>query len=259
MITGASSGLGKALAEALARRGHTLFLVARRKEKLQALQESLEKEGRKVHCFPCDLTDERERRQMLQQLKERSPSLIINNAGIGLYGAAWDLSPKEWEEQIALNVSAVVDITLTLAHTLRREKKTGTILNISSLAGQCPFPYFSLYSAGKAFVSSFSQACDVEMRPWGIRVLTACPGQIKTPFIQTASKGGIKENTSFLAMPVERAVNALLRQIDRKRRIQIFDWKARCLAACMHWVPQAWRNALLSRGIQRRSPTTHQS
>ena len=195
LITGASSDLGIALAQALHHKGYELLLTARTQPPLP---------------FPfraADLTQDCS--PIISWIQEECPSLIINNAGAGLYGPALSHSTQEQLDLLELNAKALLELTLEGARALQKQSKKGTILNIASAAGLFPYPTFSVYSASKGFVTTLSQALDAELKPQGIRVLVACPGQIATSFRQKASKGAFNKKTP-LTLPINLVVKKLL-------------------------------------------------
>lgn len=220
LITGASRGLGAALAAKLAKRKIPLCLVARNEEELKALAQELGKQTQ-VTVLALDLLCQKDRAILIRFIHEKAPDLLINNAGIGLYGEALFHSTEESLKIIELNITALTELSLEAARTLAIKKKTGVILNIASAAAFFPMPELNIYAASKAYVKAFSLALDAELKPLGIRVLTACPGQIRTSFSQHASLGK-KLPPSSRSLPVEKAADLLLKQIDKKNAISIF-------------------------------------
>lgn len=223
LVTGASSGLGAALAEALSERGIPLILAARDERALRRIAEELRVP---VEVYVVDLVAVAERRRFLAYLAERAPDLIINNAGCGLYGPAVEHPTSVQSDTIELNVQAVVEIALEGAKALLKRGKTGTIMNISSAAAFFSYPAHCLYAAAKRFVLQFSEGLDLELAPRGIRVLASCPGLIDTPF-STRAGGSIKRGPLTLTAP--RCARLILRQIDKGKRREIIDWRYRWL------------------------------
>lgn len=244
LITGASSGLGKALAEKLALRGISLILVARRKEALEQVAKTLPGSHR---IYAVDLVNLQERERFLSWLGTQAPDLIINNAGRGLYGPALTHATKEQIENIELNVQALVEITLESARTLLTQKRSGTIMNISSAAAFFPYPTHCLYAASKSFVNQFSQGLDFELKPKGIRILVSCPGQIDTAFSARASGGVARKKSNVLTMTASKAAELVLKQIETGKDIEIIDWRYKCLVALRHLIPKTFQMQLLYR------------
>lgn len=220
-ITGATHGLGKALTEALAKRGYFLLLSGRSKQTLDEMRSQLKAH---VEIVPCDLAKESERSILIEAIREFKPTLMINNAGFGLYGPALNHSVEEQIEIAEVNALVPLQLTLETARVLQAHQAQGTILNISSAAAFFVFPEFATYSASKAFVNQFSLALDLELAPSGIRILTACPGQFQTGFRSRASKGRDTRSPQN-GMPVDAVVQAILHQIETGKPLQIIDWK----------------------------------
>jgi len=186
----------------------------------------------------ADLVQRSEREGLSDLIQERAPDLIVNSAGFGLYGEALDHSVDEQLEMLELNGAALLHLSLVAARTLIDRGKRGVILNISSSAGFRVFPAFAVYAASKAFVNSFSEAFDEEVRGRGVRVLTACPGMVNTSFRDRASGGEIQESSSY-SMSVHHAARQLWWQVKKEKKIYIFDWKYRFLTfLCDYLIPR---------------------
>jgi len=181
LVTGASQGLGKFFARALAARKRNVVLVARSGEKLEALAGEL-RDSHKVlaEALVCDLAAPSAGRQLALRLRERDLSigLLVNNAGFGLQGEFVKLPLERQLEMIRLHDSAAVELTFELLpHMVGRGR--GGIINVSSMAGFQPIPYAALYSATKAFLTTFSMALREELRRSGVKVVTLCPGRLR--------------------------------------------------------------------------------
>ncbi len=142
----------------------------------------------------ADLSQQAGRHEIVRLIHHRTPDLIINNAGFGLYGKAIDLDIGEQLEMVDVDVKALLEFTLEGAKTLKEKNRKGVILNVSSTAGFYVFPYVAVYAASKAFINNVSQALDIEMERYGIRILAACPGMVATNFSKRA--GGKEEPIS---------------------------------------------------------------
>lgn len=189
LITGASSGIGKAFAQELAARQTNLVLVSRSEEKLNQLAKQLQEKYKiKVDVIVKDLTEPNAAATVFDATKAKGLTidLLINNAGFGDYG---DFAESDRERQIKivqLNILALVDLTHQFL-PLMRQRRSGGIINLSSITAFQPIPYLSVYAASKAFIVSFSQALWAENRSYGVRVLVACPGPIETNFFAEAN------------------------------------------------------------------------
>jgi short-subunit dehydrogenase len=215
LITGASSGIGECFARALAARKHNLALVARSKEKLEALAQQLSSQhGVEALALASDLSVPGAAATLAEKLRgeQISVDLLINNAGFGGRGEFWDLPLNRFSEMIRLNVQAVVELTHLMLPPMI-ERRAGAIINVSSTASFQPVPYTAVYAATKAFVTSFSMSLAEEARPYGIRVVTLCPGGTRTNFFVA---GHYRKRTlpGGLQAP-EEVVAGALRALDR--------------------------------------------
>ncbi len=184
LITGASSGIGEAFAQILAAHGMNLVLVARSEDKLRALAQALsEQHGIRADVVPADLCREGAAQEVYRRTRALGipVDLLVNNAGFGTYGGFDTLAPEREHEEIMLNVTALVDLTLAFVPAMA-ERKAGGVINVASIAAFQPLPYHAVYGASKAFVLSFSLALWAEYRKVGVRVLALCPGPTATNF-----------------------------------------------------------------------------
>jgi short-subunit dehydrogenase len=180
LITGASRGLGMSFARALAARHCSLVLVARSAEPLQALANELRRSTSvSVVAIQADLSIPGAGQILTEQLSnnEIPVELLVNNAGFGLRGEFRDLSIVRQLEMLRLNNQAIVELTYSLLPKMLERRQKG-IINISSAAGFQPIPFASVYSATKAFLTTFSLALEQELRSAGVSVVTVCPGRL---------------------------------------------------------------------------------
>jgi uncharacterized protein len=248
LVTGASSGLGKALSVALSKRGIPLVLTARNEHTLKQAALGLP-DSTQLIC--CDLSKPEDRKKLLGVIQERKPDLIINNAGFGLYGPALSHSTSDLKEMIEVNAQALMELSLEGARALLKDKKKGTILNISSATAFFPYPTFCVYAATKAFVNSFSQGLDKEMKRHGIRILTVCPGQINTGF-RTRASGNFPQKKDRISMSSEATAELILKQIEKPRSLSIIDWRYRCLLGLSRLLPKRLLQAVLEKSLEER-------
>lgn len=254
LITGATSGLGYTLAKLLAKDSRGLILTGRNIAALQELQDELNKDC-STQILQADLSLATERQKLLAEIRNKKPDLVINCAGLGLYGDVLSYSLEDQLELLETNAKAVIEITIESARTMIRSEKQGTIVNISSLAGEFIYPSFAMYSSSKAFVSHFSRSFDREVAPYGVRVLTTVPGQIKTSFRQKASSD-FDTSSSGYSMSAEKASLLILKQIEDKKPYQIIDgvylffyYIAKFL------IPPFLLNKIITRSIRSRIPS----
>jgi short-subunit dehydrogenase len=244
LVTGASAGIGAEFARQLAPRCETLVIVARRAERLVELAGELEKQhpGLRVMPLEADLTDPNARLQTVGHLLSKGlvPDLLVNNAGMGDYG---EFVTSDWmkvEAMLRLNVEALTHLTHALLPSMI-ERKSGAILNVSSLASLVPIPDFAVYAATKAYVSSFSEALRIEVRDHGIRVMALCPGPVHTEFGEIA---GRQPGTDFGArewfyVPQEQVVSEALCGLDCDRPRVYPGWKVAAAAVGISLLPLA--------------------
>jgi short-subunit dehydrogenase len=248
-ISGASSGIGKELARQLAESGYELILLGRDIASLETLRQELAKKT-SVSVHSLDLKDQESVERACSLVRKSIPHLVVNCAGIGFYGAVTDLPLQDQKDTIQVNVSALVTLTIAACSALKEAGREGVVCNVSSALGMVPCPLMSVYSGSKAFVNSFSQAVDGEMRPFGIRVLAACPGQVATNFRTRAAKGE-KTNggSSFFVMQPQYVAKKILEQIQKKRATFIIDWKTACLVWLSYILPRRCVNKILSHRV----------
>src|SRR4051812_6504809 len=177
LVTGASAGLGAALAADFARRGHSVVLVARREAQLAEVADNIAAAGHeRPRAIALDLTlpDAGDRLARTLQDAGLEPEILVNNAGFGLLGPATKLDRTQQLAMVDLNVRVATDLSLRFADSLARRK--GGILNVASVLGFLPGPGMAVYHATKAYLVSFSLALHQEMKSKGIRVTVLCPG-----------------------------------------------------------------------------------
>ena len=211
LITGASAGIGKACALALAKEGASLVLTARRKPRLDELVEAIQSAGGRAVEVVGDVREEETARRAVMTAKEQfgAVHILINNAGMGNYKQLIDTSAEEYDEMMDTNVRSTFLFT---RHTvpLMIEQKSGTILMLSSMAGIYGFAGEAVYCATKFAQVGFAQALDKELHPHGIRVGVICPGGVKTEF--ALGKGRTEESVAQSGMldPEDVAAAVLL-------------------------------------------------
>src|SRR3954468_25086667 len=183
LITGASSGIGAALAHVFAQNGHEVVLAARRAPQLAEIAARIRALGHRApHILPIDLHRRDSTEFIAQELSARNlePAYLINNAGYGLLGPAAKLDRHDQLAMIDLNCRTLTDLSLRWINSVARHR--GGILNVASISGFIPGPGMSVYNASKAYVISFSVGLRRELKPKGIRVTALCPGPVPTEF-----------------------------------------------------------------------------
>ena len=209
LVTGASSGIGAALARELGRHGAKLILTARRQERLQALATELAGVGVETRIVVADLHDPEAPRQIFEAVADLNVEILINNAGLGQYGAFAN-SPEEQElSQVRINCEAMVRLTrLFLPAMIERQR--GWILVLASTASFQPVPYLATYAASKAFDRFFAQALAAEVAQHGVQVTALCPGPTESEFFQVARASVFRgRGVQTAEVVARRAIHAL--------------------------------------------------
>jgi short-subunit dehydrogenase len=213
LITGASEGIGAACARAFEKRGARLSLVARNSERLAAVG------GTNTLRTAGDITSVEIRRSAVARTIERfgQIDILINNAGMGLYSAAWNAPMEDAHRLFELNLFAPLALT-QLVVPYMRERKQGAIVNVSSIAGKVTLPWFTLYSVSKFALGSLTGGLRMELKPFGIHAMTVCPGYVKTEFqahaLGTRPPDAIMKGRRFAITPEECAA-AIARGVER--------------------------------------------
>jgi short-subunit dehydrogenase len=221
VITGASSGIGVALARVFARHGHELALVARRKDRLENFADEIAASGaRRPLVIPLDLTAPEMSVRLADALQAQGaePQYLVNNAGFGLIGRAAALDAGEQLAMVDLNVRALTALSLAFVDSLARHE--GGLLNVGSMAGFLPGPGMAVYYASKAYVLSLSEALHSELRARGVRVTVLCPGPVPTEF---AERAGADRNLApdVLTQSPEAVAEAGYRGLMAGRRVVV--------------------------------------
>jgi hypothetical protein len=190
LVTGASAGIGVALAEELGKGGTNLVLTARRKDRLDAVAERLSSTYRvQTEAFPADLTDPTAPEKIFDFTRDRGIEidLLINNAGFGKYGEFPSVDRQRLLDMMQVNCTAVVHLTHLFVQGMVARRRGG-ILILASTAGFQAVPYISTYAASKAFDLLFAEGLAEEMKPYGIRVCALCPGSTESEFHTVAGQ-----------------------------------------------------------------------
>jgi len=227
LITGASSGLGAEFARQLAPRAKMLILVARRKERLEALREELARPGLTIQLHTVDLADAAATQHFLEVLAsgEQRVTLLINNAGVGDHGL---FESSDWSRiEFMLNVNIVALTRLTRALLPELIQVRGAVLNVSSAASLLPLPKLGVYAATKAYVTSFSEALRLELRGTGVSVTALCPGPVTTEFYDRAQRSAAPDpapRAAMLRVSATQVVKTGLAAVLRDRARVIPGW-----------------------------------
>jgi uncharacterized protein len=250
LITGASSGLGEQFARALAAKGHDLVLVARTRPALEKLAGELESQGARSEVLVADLADAAQLTSVAARITEATPvDTVINNAGFGHYGTFHQLPLTGEVGQIEVNIVALV----TLSHAaldLMVPRRSGKLLNVSSIGAFAPAPGGATYSATKAFVLSFTEALHDEVVKDGVHVTALCPGFTRTEFQQRAGvqSGGVPKAAWSDAPDV---VAAGLAALDANKAVCVPGFLNKVVAVSPRFGPRGLTRSI-SAGVMKR-------
>ncbi len=217
LITGASAGLGAEFARQCAARGEALALVARRRDRMEALAKEI---GGTVHIFAADLAKQGAAASLIAELEAEGLAVdtLINNAGFGLAGKFWTRPLDRLAEMIDLNCRTLTELCHLVLPAMR-ERNAGAICNVASTAAFQAGPNMAVYYASKAYVLSFTEALHHELKGTGIRVSCLCPGPTATEFGEVA--GSKSPALERIKGPAGAVVRAGLKGLDRNKAIVI--------------------------------------
>jgi short-subunit dehydrogenase len=253
IITGASAGIGVALARTFAAHGHELVLVARREPPLIALADEIAATGRtRPLVLPLDIAAPDATTSLGQTLAAASlePSFVVNNAGFGLAGHAVSLDRAEQLAMVDLNVRALTDLSLAFLPSVIRHR--GGILNVASVAAFLPGPRMAVYYASKAYVLSFTEALHGELRPAGVRVTALCPGPVMTEF-QARAGSRPQRGSRLLTLSAARVAEIGYRGFMRGRPVVVPGLLNKLVAVLPRMLPRAVVLRLMEFGTRSRN------
>jgi short-subunit dehydrogenase len=247
LITGASAGIGTALAREFAKAGHALVLTARREAQLAALADEITAKGlTRPLVITADLATPTGPARLAEALAERGlePAIVVNNAGFGLLGEAAELDRAHQLAMIDLNVRALTDLTLRWLDSIRRHR--GGILNVASVAGFLPGHGMAVYHATKAYVISFTEALHAEFKAEGLRVCALCPGPVETDFF---SRAGMPQNyfPDYMTRSAERVAREGYEGFMAGHRVVVPGKPNRIMSLLPRLLPRALMLAMTQR------------
>jgi uncharacterized protein len=234
LVTGASSGIGAALARELATRGAKLILTARRKDRLEALAAEFAAGGTEARILTADLNDPAAPQQIYDATEGAGLTIdiLINNAGLGQYGAFY-LNPAEQEmSQVRVNCEAVVRLARLFVPRMV-ERRRGWLLVVASTASFQPVPYISTYAATKVFDRFFALGLAAEVARFGVKVTALCPGPTESEFFDVAHASVFKRGAQSAKHVARQAVAALA----SGQRVVIPNARGRFTAFLVRFVP----------------------
>jgi short-subunit dehydrogenase len=240
LITGASSGIGAALARELAGRGHGVTLVARGEAGLRSLAGELGAHGVRVEVVACDVTDPAARDRLAAAVEAAGlrVDVLVNNAGFGTYKPFAETPRERVLEEVRVNTEAVADLTARWLPGMV-ERGAGAVLVTASTAGFQPLPGNAIYAAGKSFALLFAEGLHHEVKGKGVTVTALCPGPVKTGF-QEAS--GAHDFAAGLPKPLwrtpEQVAAAAVKGLERGKRVVVPGAPNRVLATVGRFSPR---------------------
>ena len=240
VVTGASSGIGDALARELAARGYSLIVVARRGELLEALAAELHAAHKvEVEVRAIDLSDRDARAVLSAELAERDISILCNNAGIATFGPVASLDPTYERAQVELNAVAVHDLTLAVLPGML-SRGSGGILTSGSAAGNMPIPNNATYAATKAFANTFTESLRSELKGTGVNVTLLAPGPVRTEIPDPAEASIVdKVVPGFLWTSSESAARVSLDALARNKMRVVPGILSKSMSVAGQYSPRA--------------------
>jgi hypothetical protein len=258
LVTGASAGIGAEIARELARRGHNVVLVARRKQRLRELADELSSEfGVRAETIASDLSKAASRSRIAGRITELGldVEILINNAGFATGGPFAESDPGRELEQVQVLVEAVVTLTSSFLPEMV-ERGRGAILNVASTAAMQPLPYAAGYSAAKAYVLTFTEAVHQEVSGRGVTITALCPGPVETEFWDAADwqvAGGRSFEKAFPAkVSVKDVARAGVDGLDAGSRVVIPGLPMRAAMLAARYVPHAVKLPVVERVMRRK-------
>jgi short-subunit dehydrogenase len=237
LITGASEGIGKVFAEAFAKRGDNLILVARTRSKLEQISQELSRKYKiDAIAIPLDLSAHGAAKALFDSCQGKEVKTLVNNAGFGFLGAFADQSLESVSKMISLNITVLTELAHLFLPQIKASK--GSVLNVASTAAFQPIPFFAVYAATKAYVLHFSEALHEELRPAGVTVLALCPGPTETNFFEAAEVKNSANKFKMVMETPEQVVEVALRALDSRKAFVVSGWKNKATALSGRFAPR---------------------
>jgi len=239
LITGASSGIGLALANEFASKKHNLILVARREQKLNEIAKDLVKQGIKVEVVTADLSVAGGAEQLFDKVKEKklNVDVLVNNAGRGNSGEFCDQETDHMRGTLELNMTSLTVLTRLFVDEMK-VRRHGHILNTASIAGFMPGPGFAVYHATKAYVLSLSEALNIELKGTGVSVTASCPGPTESEFHQHADTMELKSFKILSLMTAEQVAKEAYKAMQAGQSFVIHGRLNQALAVSPKLLPR---------------------
>jgi uncharacterized protein len=259
LVTGASAGIGMAIARELASRGYGVALVARRQERLVRLAAELRAaHGVRAEALPCDLADPAARARLPRQVADLglAVEILVNNAGLGTYGAFVASDGERQLEQVRVMSEAVVDLARAFAPAMA-ERRRGAVLIVSSALALAPMPGYATYCGTRAFCLAFGDALHAELRRVGVAVTTVCPGGVSSEFFAANGPQPVQWGMPrFMWRSPEQVAGAAIDALARNKRMLVPGRPMRAAMAGRWLVPRALQWTAMDRLAQRGERTS---
>jgi short-subunit dehydrogenase len=241
LITGASSGIGRAAAKAYAARGAHIVLAARRESHLRDAAREVEALGVRALPVRCDVTREEDVASLIRETEAAFGGLdiLVNNAGLGLYGPVEGFSEEQLRQVFEINFFGLVRVTRAALPLLRKRAPGSQVINVSSVLGHRGLPLLGGYGASKAAVNLLTESLRAELSSEGISVLLVSPGLTETEFrdARLNAEGWKQDTIPLNAMSSEAVAAALVRASRRKRRETVLTLPGRVMVLANRWMP----------------------
>lgn len=256
LVTGASSGIGEAIAVALAREGATVILTARDKPKLEEVRQLCIKAGGNAWTFAAEVSDEAQMQALADAVHAKHPALdiLVNNAGVVMGGLSWEVETSDWRRLHDINVMGVVHGIRAFVPKMIESRKGGHIVNMASVSGLVGTRGMGTYSASKFAVVGLSESLRLELHRFNIGVSVVCPGYVKTPIQSKVKMVGTlgsaeararvdKEFSKTTLMP-EAVAQRTLQAIRRNEALASIGKEAVMVRLFKRWAPRLLERAL---------------
>jgi uncharacterized protein len=235
LVTGASAGIGAALARELSARGARLILTARRRERLESLAAELNAQGAETRIVVADLNDPAAPERIYDATEGAglAVDILINNAGLGQYGAFYSNPIEQELSQVRVNCEAVARLSRLFVPRMV-ERRQGWVLIVASTASFQPIPYITTYTATKAFDRFFALGLAAEVARFGIKVTALCPGPTESEFFDVAGAGVFKKRGT---QPTEEVARRGIGALARGQRTMVPNLQGRFSAFLVRFLP----------------------
>lgn len=249
LVTGASAGIGAAIARELANHGARLILTARRRERLEGLAEELAAKGTETRIVVADLTDPAAPQQIYDMTEGAGleVDILINNAGLGQYGAFSANRAEQDVWQVRVNCEAVVRVSRLFVPRMI-ERRRGWVLIVSSMASFQPMPYSATYAATKVFDRFLALGLAAEVERYGIKVTALCPGPVPTEFAEVAGWSGMSKRLG--SQTPEEVARKAVAALGRGQRVIVPSRKGAFLLSLERFVPTSMILAILEKSLR---------